>query len=367
MLKLNKISKRYGDVWAVRDVSLELARGEMLVLLGPSGSGKTTILKTLAGLEIPTAGEIWVEGVELSGVPPHRRGLGMVFQNYALFPHMRVKDNIAFPLKMRRSWSKGEIAAMVEDILRIVQLEGYGERYPTQLSGGQQQRVALARALVFKPPLVLMDEPLGALDKKLRSAMQLEIKRIQTQLRLTMVYVTHDQEEALTLADRIAVMNLGRIEQIDRPESLYEHPRNPFVADFIGESNLLAANLLGRTDSKCLVELAGGVRISYVAPEGWLAGGGLVFVVRPEKVVIGTALPVDTRRLEGHIENVIYLGETVKYLVTVGPELRIAVKEQITGAKGILAVGTAVQIGWHDDHCRLLPRGTAEVAPRAEP
>jgi ABC-type Fe3+/spermidine/putrescine transport system ATPase subunit len=218
MLSLRDVSKRYGATWAVREVSLELSRGEALILLGPSGSGKTTLLKMLAGLEIPSGGEIWVNGQEMATVPPYRRGLGLVFQNYALFPHMQVKDNVAFPRRMRREWKADQIEKAVAEILRLVQLEEYAERYPRQLFGGQQQRVALARAVVFKPPVVLMDEPLGALDKKLRGAMQLEIKRIHRELNLTMIYVTHDQEEALTLADRIAVMNKGCIEQLGRPE-----------------------------------------------------------------------------------------------------------------------------------------------------
>jgi putative spermidine/putrescine transport system ATP-binding protein len=358
MLSLNKISKRYGEVWAVREVSLDLTRGEVLVLLGPSGSGKTTVLKMLAGLETPSEGEIWIDGKEISGIAPHRRGLGMVFQNYALFPHMRVKDNIAFPLRMRKEWDARQISSMVEDILRLIRLEQYGDRYPSQLSGGQQQRVALARALVFKPPIVLMDEPLGALDKKLRSAMQLEIKRIQQQLNLTMIYVTHDQEEALTLSDRIAIMNNGRIEQLDRPETIYEYPRNPFVADFIGESNILPATVLKGNGETCVLEVdgAGGIRFSYAARGCALprVGERASFVLRPEKVLIDETLDVGTRRLEGCVENVIYLGETVKYIVVVGTSLRIVAKQQITGDRGVFRIGARVQIGWHDGNCRLL-------------
>ncbi len=366
MLRLEKVSKQYGAVWAVREVSLELGRGEALILLGPSGSGKTTILKMLAGLEIPTAGEIWVNGREMSEVPPHRRGLGMVFQNYALFPHMKVKDNIAFPLRMRGGWTESRIAEAVTDILRLVHLDQYGDRYPRQLSGGQQQRVALARALVFEPPLVLMDEPLGALDKKLRVAMQLEIKRIHRELNLTMIYVTHDQEEALTLADRIAVINNGRIEQLDAPDAVYEHPANPFVADFIGESNILPATVVERNDQRCLLgmEPGGTPRFSYAGRETALPNLGqrISFVVRPEKMLIADELTPEVRKLEGRIENVVYLGDTVKYVVSVGPDCRLALKKQMMGGPRILGIGTRVQVGWHDEDCRLMP-----VPPRPGP
>jgi spermidine/putrescine ABC transporter ATP-binding subunit len=359
MLCLKKVSKQYGAVWAVREVSLELERGEALILLGPSGSGKTTILKMLAGLEIPTAGEIWVNGREMSEVPPHRRGLGMVFQNYALFPHMKVRDNIAFPLRMRGELSASRIAEAVMDILRLVRLDQYADRYPRQLSGGQQQRVALARALVFNPPLVLMDEPLGALDKKLRGAMQLEIKRIHRELNLTLIYVTHDQEEALTLADRIAVINNGRIEQLDSPDTVYEYPANPFVADFIGESNVLLTTVVERNDQRCLLGMdpGGTPQFSYAGPETGLpdAGQQISFVVRPEKMLIAVELNSEVRKLEGRIENVVYLGDTVKYVVNVEPDCRLALKQQVVGKPRAFGIGTRVQVGWHDDDCRLMP------------
>ena len=209
----------------------------------------------VAGLEIPNSGEIWVNGNEITSLPPDKRGLGMVFQNYALFPHMTVEDNIAFPLRMaRKKPSSSEIKQKVDEILALVQLEDFHKRYPSQLSGGQQQRIALARALVFSPPIVLMDEPLGALDKKLRSAMQLEIKRIQNKLNITTIYVTHDQEEALTMSDRIAIMNNGKIEQLAEPKEIYEHPVNAFVADFIGESNFLPVETISEAGGGCRSE-----------------------------------------------------------------------------------------------------------------
>jgi spermidine/putrescine ABC transporter ATP-binding subunit len=237
-LELINVSKLFGDVRAVDNVSLGIQHGEFLTLLGPSGSGKTTTLNMIAGFEVPTGGEILLEEDNITTVAPNNRGIGMVFQNYALFPHMTVFDNIAFPLKMRKTPS-ANIRKLIDEALAQVKLPAFESRYPHQLSGGQQQRIALARAIVFKPKILLMDEPLGALDKKLRDHMRLEIKHLQESLNITVIYVTHDQEEALTMSDRIAIMNEGKIIQLDTPEVLYESPANLFVADFIGESNFL--------------------------------------------------------------------------------------------------------------------------------
>ena len=233
-VRFNKVDKSYdGDTLVVKDLNLDVSKGEFLTMLGPSGSGKTTTLMMLAGFETPTSGEIYLEGDPISSIPPYKRGIGMVFQNYALFPHMTVNENLSFPLEVRKL-SKSDIQDKVKKALSMVELEAFGSRMPLQLSGGQQQRVALARALVFEPRLVLMDEPLGALDKKLREQMQYEIKHIHEKIGITVVYVTHDQSEALTMSNRIAVFNDGKIQQISSPEVLYEKPENSFVAQFIG-------------------------------------------------------------------------------------------------------------------------------------
>lgn len=237
-LILRGLAKSFGDVLAVDGVDLEVRQGEFITLLGPSGSGKTTTLRMIAGFARQSAGTIEIDGVDMSNVPPHQRDVGMIFQNYALFPHMTAAQNIAFPLEMRRT-GRPEIKQRVAEALALVRLEGLGSRYPRQLSGGQQQRIAFARAVVFHPRLLLMDEPLGALDKKLREALQLEVMHISRQLGATVVYVTHDQEEALVMSDRIAIFNRGRIEQLGRGEDLYDRPVSLFVADFIGESNIL--------------------------------------------------------------------------------------------------------------------------------
>ena len=251
-VRLQNLAKQFGSVTAVDSVSLDISRGEFITLLGPSGSGKTTTLMMVAGFEVPTAGEIYIAGEPMAYKPPYKRDIGMVFQNYALFPHMKVHDNIAFPLNNRKV-PKPKTDQKVNAALDLVKLAGFGSRNPKQLSGRQQQRVALARALVFDPSVLLMDEPLGALDKKLREHMQLEIKRIQETLGITVIYVTHDQSEALTMSDRIVVMNEGRIEQVGTPSELYEGPANRFVADFIGESNFLEGEVFD--------PMAGGYRV----------------------------------------------------------------------------------------------------------
>ncbi len=250
-VQFSEVQKSYdGETLVVRDLSLSIRRGEFLTLLGPSGSGKTTTLLMLAGFEVPTHGRIDLDGQPINNVPPHRRNIGMVFQNYALFPHMTVEENLAFPLEVRKM-PRSEIQKRVRLALDMVQLSGFGKRRSAQLSGGQQQRVALARALVFEPKLVLMDEPLGALDRQLREQMQLEVKHIHEDLGLTVVYVTHDQSEALTMSDRIAVFNDGEIQQLAAPGDLYERPQNSFVAQFIGENNKLRGKVVAMNGSVC--------------------------------------------------------------------------------------------------------------------
>ena len=284
------IGKTYDGVTRIVDeLDLDIERGEFLTLLGPSGSGKTTTLMLLAGFETPTAGEILLEGKPLSRVPPHQRNIGMVFQNYALFPHMTVAENIAFPLSVR-GVSAADIAKRVERALDMVQLGGFGARRPAQLSGGQQQRVAVARALVFEPKLILMDEPLGALDKQLREQMQLEIRRLHQRLGVTMVYVTHDQAEALTMSDRIAVFHRGKIQQLDTPEQMYENPKNAFVARFIGENNRLDGRLETNEDGRCTIRLAAGdTRIDGTLVEPVKNGDAVTVSLRPERVQIRAA------------------------------------------------------------------------------
>src|SRR6195256_6330329 len=257
VLELRGVRKSYGGEVAVENVDLELRNEEFLTFLGPSGSGKTTTLMMVAGLQQPDAGSIRLNGVSVASLPPYRRDVGMVFQNYALFPHMTVRRNVAFPLEMRGT-PAAEIARLVDEALALVKLPDHGERLPKQLSGGQQQRVALARAMVYRPALLLMDEPLGALDRKLREQLQLEIKRVHREREISVLYVTHDQDEALTMSDRIAVFNQGRIEQIGTPEELYDRPATRFVAGFIGDTNLLSGRAVGVVDGTCEVESAAG-------------------------------------------------------------------------------------------------------------
>jgi spermidine/putrescine ABC transporter ATP-binding subunit len=283
------VSKHYGQVVAVDRVSLEAREGEFISLLGPSGSGKTTLLMMIAGFELPDHGQIAIGGRDMTRVDPNRRNLGMVFQKYALFPHMSVAENIAFPLRMRKA-GKSEVKDRVTRALEMVRLAGYGERQISQLSGGQQQRVALARATVFNPPVILMDEPLGALDKKLREHMQIEIKQLQRQLGATVIYVTHDQQEALTMSDRVAVMNHGIIEQFSSPRDLYDRPQSVFVADFVGDTNLLRGTIVEINDQVAEVRLASGERVQGVvacpAAGGLVPGERAVLSIRPEKVCL---------------------------------------------------------------------------------
>lgn len=283
LVSLCNLNKHYGDFAAVDNISLDIQDGEFLTFLGSSGSGKSTTLSMLAGFETPSSGEILVSGKSLVNVPPHKRDIGMVFQNYALFPHMTVAENLAFPLSVR-GMSKTDVGEKVKKALGMVQLDTFAHRYPTQLSGGQQQRVALARALVFEPQLVLMDEPLGALDKQLREHMQMEIKHLHQRLGVTVVYVTHDQGEALTMSDRVAVFHQGKIQQIAPPRSLYEEPKNTFVANFIGENNRLNGLLVSQDGDHCVVELERGEKVHALAINVGQPGGPVTLSIRPERI-----------------------------------------------------------------------------------
>ena len=352
-LELHNVFKLFGDVKAVDDVTLSIGHGEFLTLLGPSGSGKTTTLNMIAGFEIPTSGEILLENEDITTVSPNNRGIGMVFQNYALFPHMNVFDNIAFPLRMRKTPSD-KILKMIQQALELVKLPGFESRFPHQLSGGQQQRIALARAIVFQPKILLMDEPLGALDKKLRDHMRLEIKHLQESLNITVIYVTHDQEEALTMSDRIAIMNDGKIIQLDTPVELYESPVNLFVADFIGESNFLQGRVAGINGKRASIETPEGL-IVWVRQQSPLElGEELSVAIRPEKIQILTSDAAETNelvnRFTGTAEEIVYVGEARIYRISLAPELIIEVKVQSGPNVQKFDIGDSIIIGWQTRH-----------------
>jgi putative spermidine/putrescine transport system ATP-binding protein len=355
MVRFVDVQKSYdGESLVVKNLNLDVAKGEFITLLGPSGSGKTTTLLMLAGFEPATYGEILLNGRPINGVPPHRRGIGMVFQNYALFPHMTVKENLAFPLEVRRI-PRAEIEKRVIRALEMVELPAFGYRRPNQLSGGQQQRVAVARALVFDPDLVLMDEPLGALDKQLREQMQYEIRHIHERLGITVVYVTHDQAEALTMSDRIAVFNDGVVQQISAPDELYEHPRNSFVAKFIGENNRLHGTVeeIGRNGT-CLVRLAGGERVGAKIISVSKPGDRTLLSLRPERVRINPITTEGSNVIDGMIEELIYLGDHIRTRLTVAGRSDFIVKVPNNGDQQPLQQGMKVKVGWLTQDCRAL-------------
>ncbi len=348
------VEKSYDGVTpVVRRLDLDIARGEFLTLLGPSGSGKTTTLMMLAGFEAPTAGRIEVEGRDVGRLPPHRRGIGVVFQSYALFPHMSVAENVAFPLEVR-GVPRAERSARVARALEMVRLGGFGERRPAQLSGGQQQRVALARALVFAPALVLMDEPLGALDKQLRAEMQLEIRHLHEQLGVTVVYVTHDQEEALTLSDRIAVFHHGAVQQLDAPATLYERPANAFVARFIGENNRLAGTVSGidSEDGMVKVALAGGRSLWAMRGDCGAAGARAVVSVRPERIALapGPAADLSEDAIPARVVETIYLGDHVRVRLALEGGAEVMAKRPIAAADPRLVAGAEAAVAWQPEH-----------------
>ena len=343
LVSFRGVQKSYdGETLIVKDLNLDIRKGEFLTLLGPSGSGKTTSLMMLAGFETPTAGEILLAGRSINNVPPHKRDIGMVFQNYALFPHMTVAENLAFPLSVR-GMSKTDVKERVKRALSMVQLDAFAGRYPAQLSGGQQQRVALARALVFEPQLVLMDEPLGALDKQLREHMQMEIKHLHQRLGVTVVYVTHDQGEALTMSDRVAVFHQGEIQQIEPPRNLYEQPRNTFVANFIGENNRLSGQLLSCDGERCVVGL----------PLGQ-PGEPVTLSIRPERVRLNGASESCVNRFSGRVAEFVYLGDHVRVRLEVCGRDDFFVKQPIAELDPTLSVGDVVPLGWQVEHVRAL-------------
>ncbi len=347
------VYKRFGDsAWVVRELDLELHKGEFLTLLGPSGSGKTTCLMMLAGFEPPTAGDIRINGESVARLPPDKRGIGVVFQNYALFPHMSVGANLAFPLEVR-GLDAGQRQERVGRALELVRLTGLEDRRPNQLSGGQQQRVAIARALVFEPELVLMDEPLGALDRRLREQLQYEIRRIQRQLGVTVLYVTHDQTEAMAMSDRVAVFRAGRIEQVASPEVLYEEPQRPFVASFIGENNLLKGRIVSVERGVCEVEVAE-QRLQAAHIADLPAGSETLVAIRPERVNIAPLSMQYSNELDARVEDISFLGDHLRVRLHVcGNTEFIAKIPNIVGHGGILP-GDRVRIGWGALDCRAL-------------
>ena len=372
-VRLERVTKRFHDVTAVDQLSLDIEPGEFFSLLGPSGCGKTTTLRMIGGFEEATSGTIYLGDSDVTGLPPFKRDVNTVFQNYALFPHLTVFENVAFGLRRRRT-PEADVRTQVAGMLELVELPGYEARKPGQLSGGQQQRIALARALINHPKVLLLDEPLGALDLKLRKQMQIELKRIQTEVGITFIYVTHDQEEAMTMSDRIAVMRAGHIEQLGPPEELYERPQTAFVAGFLGVSNLLEGDVTGREGEMVVVKLGDGTTLRAPA-EGMNGATTVRLGVRPEKLRViagGGAAPVssDANALEGTVLDASYIGVSTQYLVKTRDGHRMTVYAQnleTSGAGEALAGGQQVRLTWRPQHTFVIhgPADHVEGDPHA--
>jgi len=354
-VEFERVQKSYdGETLVVKDLNLSMPKGEFLTMLGPSGSGKTTCLMMLAGFETATHGKIMLDGASINEIPPHKRGIGMVFQNYALFPHMTVAENLSFPLEVRKI-GKADREAKVKRALDMVQMGDFGGRRPAQLSGGQQQRVALARSLVFEPELVLMDEPLGALDKQLREHMQFEITNLAHELGITTVYVTHDQTEALTMSDRVAVFDDGRIQQLAPPDELYESPDNSFVAQFIGENNTLEGTIKEIKGETCIVELDDGEIIDAKPVNVKSVGDRTTISIRPERVEVNTAkLGEGAHTLKAEVAEFIYMGDVFRTRLTVAGKEDFIIKTRNSADQERLKPGQQVEIGWLPQDCRAL-------------
>ncbi len=354
-VEFDRVQKSYdGETLVVKDLNLSIGKGEFLTMLGPSGSGKTTCLMMLAGFETATHGQIRLDGREINDIPPHKRGIGMVFQNYALFPHMTVAENLAFPLEVRKI-GKSAREEKISRALDMVQMGTFGGRRPAQLSGGQQQRVALARALVFEPELVLMDEPLGALDKQLRETLQFEITRLAHDLGITVVYVTHDQTEALTMSDRVAVFDDGRIQQLAAPDVLYERPENSFVAQFIGENNTLRGVVTALSEEACVVRLDGtGEEIDALPVNVTGVGDQTLVSIRPERVEIDPSLGASAHTLQAEVLEFIYMGDVFRTRLRVAGQEDFIVKTRNRADQRRLVPGETVTIGWLPQDCRAL-------------
>jgi putative spermidine/putrescine transport system ATP-binding protein len=356
-LQVDAASKRFGHVAALSEVSLSVAAGEFVTILGPSGSGKTTLLKVIAGFETADLGRILIDHADITELDPAQRNIGMVFQNYALFPHMNVARNIAYPLAMRGT-PKAEIATRVKEALDMVELGGMAERLPKQLSGGQQQRVALARATVFQPRLLLLDEPFGALDRKLREQMQIEVRRLQRRLGVTTLFITHDQEEALVMSDRIAVMDKGRVLQVGPPNEIYEAPANPFVADFIGESNIFAGVVETYGGNLLRVRLEQGPVIEVGGHEDLAAHPGqrVRVMVRPERFVDLAADPnsVPANRIDGRVTDSVYIGVSDKYRVVTAEGIDVLMRLPSGPSRRRYSAGEPIAAGFHAADARLI-------------
>ena len=355
-LQLRAVTKEFGTFTAVKSLDLDVPSGSFFALLGPSGCGKTTTLRMVAGLETPTSGTITLAGQDITYAKPYRRQVNTVFQNYALFPHLDIFENVAFGLRRRK---KSDVDKQVNEMLELVELESQARKKPAQLSGGQQQRVALARALINHPEVLLLDEPLGALDLKLRRAMQIELKRIQTDVGLTFIHVTHDQEEAMTMADTIAVMNAGVIEQMGAPEELYENPRTTFVANFLGQTNLIEGKVTGRSGDVVSVEMHG-IGVSVDAGRAHTEGGEGWVGIRPEKVLIGDegeSLDAPGNTIPGGVvSDVSFTGVSTSYLVRMPWGQELMVFEQNTGRRKIFREGDRVELSWRPEYAFLLDR-----------
>lgn len=358
-IELANLSRSFGQVTAVSGISLKIKAGEFLTLLGPSGSGKTTVLMMIAGFVTPSQGDIHFDGKSVIAVAPHKRNLGVVFQHYALFPHLSVFENIAFPLRLRRL-PKPVMEREVTRVLELVGLPNLEGRRPHQLSGGQQQRVALARALVFRPSALLMDEPLGALDKKLRVHMQDEIKRIQQRLKITTIYVTHDQDEAMTMSDRIAVLNEGRLQQVASPAELHARPANAFIADFLGGANFLRATLTGLEGDTFVAVTRRGLRLTGRRPAVASVGTELLLLLRPEAILALSSGESADNNSDGVVEDVVFLGSMIRCLVRLESGDMVSVVGTSPMLVGKAKVGERVRVGWNVDNLSVVPEGPEE-------
>ncbi|HMK67960.1 MAG TPA: ABC transporter ATP-binding protein [Stellaceae bacterium] len=353
-LSIRGATKHYGSVVALADATLELREGEFLTLLGPSGSGKTTLLMMVAGLVPPSSGEVWIDGKLATYAPPNKRDIGIVFQNYALFPHLTVRENIAFPLQMRRV-APAQIEQEVKRVLDIVQLPHVASRLPRELSGGQQQRIALARCMVYRPSIILMDEPLGALDRQLRDQMQLEIKELHARLGITVLYVTHDQEEAMAMSDRICLMNNGRIEQIGSPQELYFQPRSVFVAKFLGESNILDATV-GQAGATMSLAGPSGIELRGCGDGSAAPGESVDVIIRPERLrLLGDAETADNVAT-GVLREIVFAGGVTRYFVGLPDGSVLSAKQLNAGGQKEPKLGETVRVGWSSEHALVLRR-----------
>ncbi len=362
-VQLVDLVKRFADFEAVAGINLHMPAGEFFSLLGPSGCGKTTSLRMIAGFERPSEGQILLDGVDMAQVPPHKRNVNTVFQSYALFPHLTVAENVAFGLRYKKA-SKQEMKQRVGDALELVQLSGYDKRRPTQLSGGQQQRVALARALILNPAVLLLDEPLGALDAKLRKRLQIELKALQEEVGITFIYVTHDQEEALTMSDRIAVMSQGRVEQVGPPKEIYEEPATAYVADFLGVSNLLEAKASGATSGGCAVKLG---EFDFIAGRGDAdVAGDVKLTIRPERIQLESSGVTGENRMPAMVERTVYVGSIMQILVNLPSGSRIQAWVPNDGVVEPYPSGTPITVCMPRDALRVLPDSGADVLVNAE-